>query len=81
MALEENTIIDLLAWRPETASIECRHATIVLRDGVEISRQYHRHVIGPKDDVSNEDPAVQAMAETYAAEREAAPVPDPEAMP
>jgi hypothetical protein len=81
MALEEKTIIDLLAWRPETASIECRHANLILRDGTEVARQYHRHVVGPHDDVSNEDPAVQAMAATYADEREAAPVQDPTAEP
>jgi len=43
--------------------IQCRHVVYVEDDGVVIGgKQYHRHVIAPTDDVSNEDSAVQALA-------------------
>lgn len=42
--------------------IQVRTDSIVLRDGVEISRTYHRHVLAPGDDVSREDPSVQRIA-------------------
>jgi hypothetical protein len=46
----------------ETNHIQVRTATIIERDGTEISRSYHRHVVAPGDDVTNEDPKVQAIA-------------------
>ena len=43
--------------------IQCRHVIYVEDDGVVIGgKQYHRHVIAPTDDVSGEDPQVQALA-------------------
>jgi len=39
-----------------------RTATVIERDGVEISRSFHRHVISPLDDVSGESNEVQAIA-------------------
>lgn len=72
MALEEKTVLDMASWRPEFATIEVRMATLILRDGTEVSREYHRHVVEPtQEDLSMEQPEVQSMAETYAAERAA----------
>ena len=72
MALEEKIVLDMASWRPEYATIEVRMTQLVVKDGVEISRQYHRHVVEPyQEDLSMEEPEVQAMAATYAAEREA----------
>jgi hypothetical protein len=42
--------------------IQVRTDTVIEKDGVEISRTYHRHVVSPGDDVSREDPAVQRIA-------------------
>jgi len=43
--------------------IQCRHAVWVEDDGQVIGgKQYHRHVITPDSDVSNEPASVQAMA-------------------
>ena len=42
-------------------SINVRQDTIILRDGVEISRTYHRHVVSPGDDLSREDVSVQRL--------------------
>jgi hypothetical protein len=61
MALIEKTIIDKVELT-EVNTIQVRTATIIERDGTEISRSFHRHVVSPGDDVTNEDPKVQAIA-------------------
>ena len=62
MALTERTEIDKYEIVGQFKHIQCRHATIIERDGVEISRSFHRHVIAPTDDVSAESAEVQAIA-------------------
>lgn len=62
MALTERTEIDKYEIVGQFKHIQCRHATIIERDGVEISRSFHRHVIGPTDDVSGEPQEVQDLA-------------------
>jgi hypothetical protein len=72
MALEEKTILDMASWRPEYATIEVRMATVISRDGVEVSREYHRHVVEPtQEDLSMEEESVQAIADIHADERQA----------
>jgi len=61
MALTEKQIIDLIQL-VENNSIQVRTATVIERDGTEISRTFHRHVVSPGDNVTNEDPKVQAIA-------------------
>lgn len=61
MALTETTKIDQIEVVVNN-SIQIRTATIIEKDGVEIAKTYHRHVVHPGDDVSNEDPKVQAIA-------------------
>ena len=61
MALTERTEIDKYEIVGQYKHIQCRHATIIERDGVEISRSFHRHVIAPNDDVSGEPQEVQAI--------------------
>jgi hypothetical protein len=61
MALTERTEIsrrEVLA----DGQIQVRTDTIIERDGVEVSRSFHRHVIVPGDDVSGEDASVQTVA-------------------
>ena len=60
--LTEETLIDKYEIVGDYKHIQCRHATVIKRDGEEISRSYHRHVISPLDDVSNESAEVQAIA-------------------
>lgn len=62
MALTERTEIDKYEIVGQYKHIQCRHATIIERDGVEISRSFHRHVIAPNDDVSGEPQEVQDLA-------------------
>ena len=61
MALSETTKVDQIEL-VETNHIQIRTATIIERDGIEISRTFHRHVISPGSDISSEDPKVQAIA-------------------
>jgi hypothetical protein len=61
MALTETTKVDQIEV-VENGSIQIRTATIIERDGTEISRTFHRHVKHPGDDVTNEDTKVQAIA-------------------
>jgi hypothetical protein len=61
MALTERTIIDKIEIVGDFKHIQCRHATVIERDGVEISRSFHRHVIAPSDDVTGESTEVQAI--------------------
>jgi hypothetical protein len=42
-------------------AVQVRTATVIERDGEEISRSFHRHVVSAGDDYSNEDPEVQAI--------------------
>jgi len=61
MALEEKTITGSCEVLPD-GQIQVRTDTIIEKDGVEISRTYHRHVIVPGADVSGEDATVQNVA-------------------
>jgi hypothetical protein len=46
----------------ETGAIEIRTSNRVLRDGEVIATTYHRHVLMPGDDLTGQDPRVQAIA-------------------
>jgi hypothetical protein len=61
MALTEKTIIDKIEL-VENNSIQVRTATIIEKDGLELTRTYHRHVVCPGDNIVNEDAKVQAIA-------------------
>jgi len=61
MALTEKTIVDKIEVL-ESNSIQVRTANVIEKDGVEISRTFHRHVVNPSNDISGEDAKVQAIA-------------------
>ena len=61
MALTERTEISRREVLPD-GQIQVRTDTVIERDGVEISRTYHRHVVVPGADVSGEDASVQVVA-------------------
>jgi hypothetical protein len=61
MALIEKQIVDKVEL-VESNHIQVRTATIIEKDGTKIARTLHRHVVAPGDDISNEDPKVQAIA-------------------
>ena len=43
------------------SSVQVRTATIISEDGVELSRNFHRHVVMPDADLSAEDADVSAI--------------------
>ena len=61
MALTERTVEDKIEIVGDYKHIQVRTATIIERDGAEISRSFHRHVIAPGDDASGESTEVQAI--------------------
>ena len=68
MALEKQTIVDKIEVL-ENGNVQVRTATRIMEDGVALSQSYHRHVVCPGDDYSNEDARVQAIcAATHTAE-------------
>ena len=68
MALEKQTVVDKIEV-VENGCVQVRTATRVVEDGNVISTSYHRHVVAPADDYSNEDARVQAIcAATHTAE-------------
>ena len=64
MALTEETIQDKIEIVSEHKIVQVRTATVIKRDGVEISRNFSRHVVAPNADISNETAEVQAICAT-----------------
>ena len=62
MAITKTTQEDKIEIVGQYKSIQVRTATVIEEDGVELSRSFHRHVVSPGDDVSNESAEVQAIA-------------------
>ena len=61
MALTETTKVDQIEVL-ENGILQIRNATIITKDGQELTRTHHRHTKAPGEDVSNEDAKVQAIA-------------------
>ena len=61
MALTERTEEDKIEIVGPYKNVQVRTATIIERDGEEISRSFHRHVIAAGADYSNESAEVQAI--------------------
>ena len=67
MALTEQTMndkIEVLQIADGYPVLQVRAVTIVSRDDQEISRSFHRHVLTPDADLTNEDADVVAIAST-----------------
>ena len=83
MALTERTEEDKIEIVGPYKTVQVRTATIVERDGEEIARTFHRHVIAAGEDYSNESAEVQAIcaavhtAEVIAARQAADASPQP----
>jgi hypothetical protein len=61
MALIKEIVVDKIEVL-ESNAIQVRSATRVMEDGEVLSSSYHRHVLHPGDDLTNEDPKVAAIA-------------------
>jgi hypothetical protein len=63
MALTKTTVNDKIEVinRGDWSLVQVRTATIISEDGVELSRNYHRHVVMPDADLTQEDADVSAI--------------------
>ena len=64
MALTEETVQDKIEVVGDFKHVQVRTATVIKRDGTEISRSFARHVVAPNisaDDLANESTEVQAI--------------------
>jgi hypothetical protein len=58
MALTENTSIDKIEIVGDW-NIQVRQATVIEKDGVQVSRTFHRWVLTPDMDISGQEQKVQ----------------------
>jgi len=65
MALSEETEQDKIEIIKPFNMLQIRTATIIKKDGVEISRSFHRHVVAPDADTSGESDDVKALATQF----------------
>ena len=61
MALTKETVTDKVETL-ENGTIQVRTATRVLEDGAVLSSAFHRHVLTPGQDLTDQDPKVVAIA-------------------
>ena len=52
-------VVDCGGWKV----VQVRTATVIKDDGVEISRNFHRHVVSPDDDWSSASTEVKAICD------------------
>ena len=76
MALTEETVQDKIEIVGDFKHVQVRTATVIKRDGVEISRSFSRHVVATDADITGESQEVkdicavvhtQAVKDAYAA--------------
>tara|TARA_B100001057_G_scaffold498637_2_gene606345 strand:+ start:475 stop:732 length:258 start_codon:yes stop_codon:yes gene_type:complete len=65
MAITKKVEDDQIEIIGEYKILQIRQTTIIEEDGVEISRNFHRRVVTPSDDVSNETDEIKALANLY----------------
>ncbi len=58
--LTKETAVDLI--EVVGTNIQVRTAIIIKEDDTELSRSFHRHVLAQGDDLTGQDPKVQAIA-------------------
>jgi len=77
MALSKKSFVDKIEVVGTCNIVHVRTTTIIEEDGVELSKTYHRHMVRPGDDYTNETDLVKkicesahtpAIIETYKAE-------------
>ena len=61
MALTEETIEDKIEVVGDYKAVHVRTATVIKKDGVEVTRSFHRHVVQPTDDISGQSNEVKAI--------------------
>ena len=59
MALTEETVQDKIEVVGDFKHVQVRTATVIKRDGTELSRSFSRHVVAPDADITGESAEVQ----------------------
>ena len=65
MAITKEIVQDKIEIIGDFKHIQVRTATVIKEDGVELSRSFHRHVVAPNDDSTNESADVKAMVAQF----------------
>ena len=65
MAITKEEIQDKFEIVGDFKHIQIRTATVIKEDGKEISRSFHRHVVAPNSDSTNESADVKAMVAQF----------------
>ena len=61
MALTKETVVDKIEVL-EMGQVQVRTATRIMENGTQLSQSFHRHVLAPADDLTNENAKVVAIA-------------------
>lgn len=61
MALTESTVEDKIEIVGEYKMVQVRTATVIKKDGVELTRSFSRHVVAPNADITGESTEVKAI--------------------
>jgi len=65
MAIEKTKTIDKIEVVGDYKHIQVRERTDIVEDGKDISNTYHRYVISPGQDYSNESADVKAVCQQF----------------
>ena len=63
MALSESIEYDKIEVVGEYKTVQVREATVIKKDGKELTRSFHRYVLHPDADVSKEPAEVKAVCD------------------
>ena len=61
MALSESIEYDKIEVVGKHKHVQVRKATVIKKDGKELTRSFHRHVLHPDSDITNEPTEVQTI--------------------
>jgi len=59
MAITKELKVDKVEIVGDFKYVQCRQATVIIEDGVELTRSFHRHVLHPDSDISGEPQEVK----------------------
>ena len=65
MPITKEIVQDKIEVVGDFKHIQVRTATVIKEDGVELSRSFHRHVVSPNSDSTNESADVKAMVAQF----------------
>jgi hypothetical protein len=60
MSIEKQVFVDKIEVL-ENGTVQVRTKTAIMEDGKQIGGTFHRHIVAPGDDYSNEDARVQSI--------------------